>query len=296
MDYSQLLRGFEKAVTDDDPLNGCKFGYDLVNNFYNKLENEKGDDVKEKLLFFAHRIGDSDWTKALWRDLDRRHPGSKRVDSLGVFALTTKKPDAESLKAALSLMEGSVMTDPGNLPCRRTLLALMLSLADSQEKKIKVFDEYLRDFPMDVTAWREFGEYALRSKKLKEAQFAYEELALVLDRDNVSNWITLADICSQVGQVLAASKYYCQAVAFEPFSLVALKGLLNAYEQMMSKTSDKSYDSKVEEILELARVACRRVCDLLEESALNATSAEETETIQKDLEKYWTLSDTLLAM
>eukprot|EP01054_Gregarina_sp_Poly1_P006422 Gregarina_sp_Poly_1__6421@NODE_3429_length_1102_cov_115_997101_g272_i1_p1_GENE_NODE_3429_length_1102_cov_115_997101_g272_i1NODE_3429_length_1102_cov_115_997101_g272_i1_p1_ORF_typecomplete_len170_score26_58TPR_15/PF13429_6/0_0092TPR_15/PF13429_6/4_2TPR_15/PF13429_6/2_9e03TPR_16/PF13432_6/0_0029TPR_16/PF13432_6/1_1e03TPR_9/PF13371_6/61TPR_9/PF13371_6/0_15TPR_9/PF13371_6/2_3e02ChAPs/PF09295_10/0_058TPR_19/PF14559_6/0_38TPR_19/PF14559_6/1_9e03TPR_19/PF14559_6/9e03_NODE_3429_length_1102_cov_115_99710 len=169
----------------------------------------------------------------------------------------------------------------------------MLTQVESNDQKLKLLDEYLRDFPSDVAVWRELGDFARQHNRMREAQLAYEELALVLDRDNIHNWLILAGLCCQGGNFLAGFKYYCMAVVYEPFCLQALQGLVEAYMTMLDR-KEKCFEAKVEEALPLAKLASKRICDLIEEKTWNAHS-EETKT-QKDLEKYVALYDRLVAL
>eukprot|EP01056_Protomagalhaensia_sp_Gyna25_P002866 Protomagalhaensia_sp_Gyna_25__2865@NODE_266_length_4117_cov_248_456106_g206_i0_p2_GENE_NODE_266_length_4117_cov_248_456106_g206_i0NODE_266_length_4117_cov_248_456106_g206_i0_p2_ORF_typecomplete_len295_score53_68TPR_15/PF13429_6/1_3e03TPR_15/PF13429_6/3e09TPR_15/PF13429_6/0_034ANAPC3/PF12895_7/0_0018ANAPC3/PF12895_7/0_016ChAPs/PF09295_10/2_1e07ChAPs/PF09295_10/0_32TPR_19/PF14559_6/0_44TPR_19/PF14559_6/0_0067TPR_14/PF13428_6/33TPR_14/PF13428_6/5_5e02TPR_14/PF13428_6/1_6TPR_14/PF13428_6/0_47TPR_16/ len=279
-----LLTNFEDAVTRDDPIEGCKFGFQLMNQFHEKLNNERGDEFKEKLMLFAHRIGDQEWTQALWKHLDKRHPNSKRIDRLGALALTTgKKSDAVGVKSAVQVLEGIIKADPANSSSRRTLLALMLSQSDSKEQTVKLFDDYLHDFPSDTAAWSAFGSFCLQNSLFQEAQTVYEELALVLDRDNIENWLLLAEVCAKNQQTYAAFKYYSMALVYEPFNMLALRGLVDVYASCKIVKSAES-----PKIRELAQVACKRVLDLLEDQACLKDASSE-------VEKYTTLHNELLA-
>eukprot|EP01053_Blabericola_migrator_P005603 Blabericola_migrator_1__5602@NODE_284_length_10386_cov_93_763155_g234_i0_p4_GENE_NODE_284_length_10386_cov_93_763155_g234_i0NODE_284_length_10386_cov_93_763155_g234_i0_p4_ORF_typecomplete_len286_score79_25TPR_15/PF13429_6/1_8e05TPR_15/PF13429_6/0_00042ChAPs/PF09295_10/0_00019ChAPs/PF09295_10/1_3TPR_19/PF14559_6/50TPR_19/PF14559_6/0_013TPR_16/PF13432_6/2e03TPR_16/PF13432_6/2_8e03TPR_16/PF13432_6/83TPR_16/PF13432_6/0_022FAT/PF02259_23/17FAT/PF02259_23/0_2NRDE2/PF08424_10/3_3e02NRDE2/PF08424_10/0_0 len=285
MDYSKLLASFEEAITNDDPIKGCQAGYELMNTYHDKLDNEKGDEFKEKLLLFAHRIGDTEWVKALWKHLDKRHPDSKRVDRLGVLAILTsqKKLDSSTLKAPAALLESVVNSDPTNASYRRTLLATAMAAADSKSQIAKIYDDYLRDFPMDTHVWISFGEHCRRNALWQEAQTIYEELALVLDRENTTHWLHLAEACSKNGNLCAALKYYSMAVVYEPFCLEALKGVVDVYCQLKTGTAGQE---KLQENLELAACACKRICDILE---------EEGEAAVPDLEKYSRIAGELSA-
>eukprot|EP01057_Protomagalhaensia_wolfi_P005140 Protomagalhaensia_wolfi_Nauph_80__5139@NODE_549_length_2323_cov_164_556042_g409_i0_p2_GENE_NODE_549_length_2323_cov_164_556042_g409_i0NODE_549_length_2323_cov_164_556042_g409_i0_p2_ORF_typecomplete_len285_score40_58TPR_15/PF13429_6/3_5e08TPR_15/PF13429_6/0_047ANAPC3/PF12895_7/0_0022ANAPC3/PF12895_7/0_043ChAPs/PF09295_10/6_5e07ChAPs/PF09295_10/0_78TPR_19/PF14559_6/0_62TPR_19/PF14559_6/0_043TPR_14/PF13428_6/13TPR_14/PF13428_6/3_1e02TPR_14/PF13428_6/0_87TPR_14/PF13428_6/50TPR_16/PF13432_6/32TPR_16/ len=278
-----LLANFEDAVIRDDPIDGCKYGFQLMNQFHQKLNNDRGDEFKEKLMLFAHRIGDQEWTQALWKHLDKRHPNSKRIDRLGALALTTgKKIDAVGVKSAVQVLEGIIKADPANASSRRTLLALMLSQSDSTEHTVKLYDDYLHDFPSDTAAWSAFGSFCLKNSLFQEAQTVYEELALVLDRDNIENWLLLAQICTTNQQTYAAFKYYSMALVYEPFNMTALQGIVDVYTNCKVVKSAES-----PKVRELAQVACKRILDLLEEQACLKGAS-------KKKKKYTTLHNELL--
>ncbi|EZG47206.1 hypothetical protein GNI_132060 [Gregarina niphandrodes] len=218
-----------------------------------------------EMLKASVAVGDDELALTAYCSLKELFPESAGLKKLAITCLqAVHRTDAVG-QDRLDVASKSLDPAETDMSYRRAILTAMRTSEHSHEYKDLV-EKYLEDCPSDVAAWKDRLSIALNETDLERARFAAEQIACILCPMNMGAMIQLADVCFAQGHLVAAAKYYCLVIAFEPNWVRALGGLVITVCEMM-KTKGVDYSEMLLELTKVALKGCGRLTEIFKSQA-----------------------------